>query len=79
MNMYMFRFPLVSVAAISYDAQHTKINVIKFADNAGPDQPAQMRRLIRFSVARLQNQRILKYITLNRECPDQTAWMRMLI
>ena len=39
----------------SYDAQRTKGALMQFADNAGPDQPAQMRRLIRAFVVRLQN------------------------
>ena len=29
---------------------------MQFADNAGPDQPARSRRLIRASVVRLKNQ-----------------------
>ena len=39
----------------------------------------RMRRLICAFVVRLQNQWILKYMSTNRECPDQTAWMRTLI
>ena len=36
-----------------YDAQRMKKVLMRFADIAGPDQPAQMRRLIRAFVARL--------------------------
>ena len=46
-----------------------------FADNAGPDQPAHLHRLIRVSIARLQNLFILQYKSTNREYPDQTARM----
>ena len=46
---------------------------MQFADNAGPDQPAHKRRLIRAFIVRLQNQQILQYMSKNRECSDQTA------
>ena len=36
--------------------QRTKSVLTQTADNAGPDQPAHSRRLIRAFVARLQNQ-----------------------
>ena len=60
------------------DAQRIKRALIKLAGNAGLDQPAHSRRLIRAIVARLQNQWILHMWTIG-ECPDQTARMRMLI
>ena len=44
---------------LSYDSQRTKRALMQFAGNAGPDQPAHSRRLIRAFVARLQNQWIL--------------------
>ena len=44
---------------IPVDAQCMKRALINFADNAGPDQPAHMRRLIKAFIARLQNQWIL--------------------
>ena len=49
------------------------------ADNAGPDQPAHKRRLIRAFVVRLQNQWILYYMSTNRERSNLTVRMRMLI
>ena len=57
----------------------TKRAVMRFMDNADPDQPAHLRRLIRVFVARLQNQLILYYMSKNRECPDETARMRIFI
>ena len=53
-----------------FDVQGTKRALMQFAVNAGPDQPAQMRRLIRDLVDRLQNQWILYSMSTNRECPD---------
>ena len=51
-----------------------------FADNANPDQLAQSLRLIRAFIGCLQYQWILKYImSMNRKCPDQTAWMGTLM
>ena len=38
------------------DAQLSRRALMQFADNAGPDQPAHSRRLIRTFVVRLQNQ-----------------------
>ena len=61
----------------AYDSQRTKRAIMPFAGNAGPDQPARTRRLIRAFVVRLQNQYI--YTSPNRECPDQTARMRTVI
>ena len=52
---------------------------MQFADNTGPDQPARMRRLIWACVVRLQNQYMLWYMSTNRDCPGQTAPLRMLI
>ena len=49
--------------------------LMKSADNAGTDQPAHSPMLIRAYVFRLQNRRILWYVSMNRECPNQTAWM----
>ena len=51
---------------------------MQFADNAGPDQPAHKRRLIRAFFVRLQNQQILQYMSKNRECSDQTAQIFLL-
>ena len=53
--------------------------LVQFTDNAGPDQPALKRRLIRAFIVRLQNQWMLLYMLTNRESSDQTARMRMLI
>ena len=58
-------------------AAHEKCPM-QFADNTGPDQPARMRRLIWACVVRLQNQYML-YMSTNRDCPGQTAPLRMLI
>ena len=52
---------------------------MQLVDNAGPDQPAHLHRLIMAIVACLQNQWTLKYMLTNKECPDQTAQMRSLI
>ena len=38
------------------DAQHMERALMQFADNAGADHPAQMRRLIRAFVVFIQNQ-----------------------
>ena len=59
-------------------AQCTKKTLMQFANNAGPDQPAHLRRLVWAFVVRLQNQWILQYMWTNRECPDQTALVRTL-
>ena len=49
--------------------------LMQFADNAGPDQPALMRRLIRAFVARLQNQMcsICRQRLLRSNCKDKHA------
>ena len=59
--LYQILFVVIILAKVrkKFDAQRTKSALIQFADNAGPDQPAQMRTLIRASVARLQNPKIL--------------------
>ena len=44
---------------LQYDVQCTKIALLQFADNVGPDQPAQMRRLIWAFIAHFWNQWIL--------------------
>ena len=49
---------------------------MQFADNEGPDQPAQRRRLIRAVVVRLQNHWMLLYMSTNIECTDR---MRIII
>ena len=54
-------------------AKHAKRAIMQFADNTGPDHPALLRKLIWASIVRLQNQRILWYMSTNREYPDQTA------
>ena len=45
------------------------------AGSESPDQPAQMRRLIRPFAARLQNNGILKTLLPNIKASDQTGWM----
>ena len=40
----------------SFDAQRTKMALLQFADNTGPDQPAHKRRLISAFFVNLQNQ-----------------------
>ena len=62
-----------------YDGQCMKRAHMQLVDNAGPDQPAHLHRLIMAIVACLQNQWTLKYMLTNRECPDQTAQMCSLI
>ena len=52
---------------------------MQFADNTGPDQPAHLCRLIWAFDVHLQNEWILKYMSMNKECPDQTTWMHMFI
>ena len=49
--------PFISDGYLPYDEQRTKKAFYEIADNAGPDQPAQLqlRRLIRAFVVRLQN------------------------
>ena len=49
---------------------------MQFVGNECPDHS---RRLIRAFVAHLQNQWILYFKSMNRECLDQTAQMCMLI
>ena len=43
----------------TYDAQQTKMALMQFADNSGPNQPAHLCRLIWAFVVRLQNQWLL--------------------
>ena len=45
------------------------------AGSESPDQPAQMRRLIRPFSARLQNNGTLKTLLPNIKASDQTGWM----
>ena len=52
--------------------------LMQIADDAGPDQPEHLRRLIRVFVARLQNQWKLQYMSKKRECCDRTARIRTL-
>ena len=52
---------------------------MQFANNTGLDQPAHLCRLIRAFVALLQNHWILEFMSMNRDCPDQTAQMHTLI
>ena len=40
----------------TYDAERTNKAIKQFSENAGPDQPAHKRSLIRAFVVRLQNQ-----------------------
>ena len=50
-----------------YDAEHTKKALMQFGDNAGPDQPAHLQRLIRAFIASIQNQWVLQYMSTNKE------------
>ena len=50
---------------MTHNAQK-KWELMKFADNAGQDQPAHLRRLIRAFVARIQNQWILLYMSTHK-------------
>ena len=63
-----------------YNAEHTKKALMQFGDNAGPDQPAHLQRLVRAFIASIQNQWVLQYMSTNKKCPDQTAqiWMHMI-
>ena len=61
------------------DAQSTKMAIIQFADNTGPDQPGHKRSMIRAFIVRLQNQWTRWYMSTNRKCPDETVQMRKLI
>ena len=63
------------IAFYIIDAQRRKGALTQFADNAGPDQPVDLPRLILALVFCLQNQCILSYMSTNRECPDQNARM----
>ena len=71
-------FKLKYVDIIIYEAQSMKRAFMQFAGNADQDQRAYSRWLVK-SFVRSQNQWILKYMSTNRDCLDQTTRMHMLI
>ena len=44
-----------------------------YADSDGPDQPAHPRSLIRALAVRKQHHWILKNVSVESKCPDETA------
>ena len=75
----MYTFPAKEhlINRFAFDVQHTKRVPMQSVDTAGPDQPAQMCRLISAFIVHLQKQRILKYMSVKRilrsDCMDGYA------
>ena len=51
---------------------------MQIADNAGPDQPAHAQADQGLRCPLTESKDIVE-VSTNRECPDQTAWIRTLI
>ena len=60
---------------ISYGPRHAKTCLSAYADSEGPDQPAHPHILIRAFAVRKQNHWILKNISMENKCPDETLRM----
>ena len=51
---------------------------LAYANSEGPDQPANLRSLIRAFTVRQQNDRSLPNVLMESEGPDDTLRMRMI-